>query len=228
MEGACFSIGSRMLTVPLACYDDGKLRRRTQSWEQETVHVAAEDRPGIEAELRELLEEAAGAEPGTIVTRDVFCARRTGLRTWAALPPEAGSHRVRDVLRALDHERALWAAAEPHATRVHALTVVLARAAGDDWPTFDPSTWASLFPVACAAMGVAAPEVAGAAVYPDPRVAAYLLAELGGGLSGAGAAGGDRPPAARGTDPRLTGLGPVPGGRDPPAPALGSPFPEGA
>src|SRR5262249_55211794 len=82
---------------------------------------AAEDRPSIEAELRQLLDDAA-AEPGAIATRDIFCARRTGRRTWAALPPEAGSHRVRDVLRALDHERALWAAAEPHATRVHALT----------------------------------------------------------------------------------------------------------
>ncbi|HXM57561.1 MAG TPA: hypothetical protein VOB72_19335, partial [Candidatus Dormibacteraeota bacterium] len=51
MEGACLSIGSRMLTVPLACFRDGRPLRRTQSWEQETVHVDAGDRPAIEAEL---------------------------------------------------------------------------------------------------------------------------------------------------------------------------------
>ncbi|HEY7200070.1 MAG TPA: hypothetical protein VIC57_07665 [Candidatus Dormibacteraeota bacterium] len=223
MEGACFSIGSRMLTVPLACYDGGRLRRRTQSWEQETVHAAAEARPAIAAELSEVLHEAE-AEPGAIVSTDVFCARRSGQRTWAALPPEAGSHRVRDVLRALDHERALWAAPEPHATRVHALTVVLARAAGDDWPTFDPSTWAALFPVACAAMGVQAPDVAGAAVYPDPRVAAYLLAELGGELSVADDVVVYRPPAAGAPKPVLAVLQPFRSGLYALTPALDSLF----
>jgi hypothetical protein len=194
MEGACFSIGSRMLTVPLALFEGKDLRRRTQSWEQETLHVDPEERPAIEAELDELLLDAA-ADPGVVVTRDLLCARRTGQRTWVALPPEAGSHRVRDVLRGLDHERALWAAREPHATRVHALTVVLARAVGDEWPTFDASTWASRFPAACAALGVTAPDVTGAAVYPDPRVAAYLLAELGGELSVADDVVVYRPPA---------------------------------
>lgn len=223
MEGACFSIGSRMLTVPLAGFEDGRLRRRTQSWEQETVHVGAEERQAIEAELGELLS-AAAAEPGAIVARDLFVARRTGRRTWTALPPEAGSHRVRDVLRGLDHERALWAAPEPHATRVHALTVVLTRAAGDDWPTFDPSTWASLFPVACAAMGVAVPDVAGAAVYPDPRVAAYLLAEVGGELSVADDVVVYRPPAGEPGEPVLTVLEPFRHGWYALTPALDSLF----
>jgi hypothetical protein len=197
MEGACLSIGSRMLTVPLACFDGGRLRRRTQSWEQETLHVAEDERSAIEGELRELLVTAT-ADPGAIVTSELLCARHTGGRTWAALPPEAGSHRVRDVLRGLDHERALWAAPEPHATRVHALTVVLARAAGDDWPTFDAGTWAALFPVACDAVGVRAPDLSGAAVYPDPRVAAYLLAELGGELSVADDVVVYRPPPGEG------------------------------
>src|SRR5262249_12779794 len=48
MAGACLSIGSRMLTVPLACFEGGRLRRRTQSWEQETVHAQAEERSAIE------------------------------------------------------------------------------------------------------------------------------------------------------------------------------------
>src|SRR5215471_16529 len=223
MEGACLSIGSRMLTVPLACFDGGRLRRRTQSWEQETLHVAADERSAIEGELRELLAMAM-ADPGAIVSSELLCARHTGGRTWAALPPETGSHRVRDVLRGLDHERALWAAPEPHATRVHALTVVLARAAGDEWPTFDPSTWASLFPVACAAMGVEAPEVAGAAVYPDPRVAAYLVAELGGELSVADDVVVYRPPADRGTGPVLAALEPFRSGWYSLTPALDSLF----
>jgi hypothetical protein len=223
MEGACFTIGSRMLTVPLACFEDRRLLRRTQSWEQETVHVKAEERPAIESELGDLLG-AAAAEPGGIVTRDLFVGRRTGRRTWAALPPEAGIHRVRDVLRGLDHERALWAAPEPHATRVHALTVVLARAAGDDWPTFDPSTWASLFPVACRAMGVEAPDVAGAAVYPDPRVAAYLLAELGGKLSVADDVVVYRPPAGEAGEPVLAVLEPFRHGWYALTPALDSLF----
>jgi hypothetical protein len=223
MEGACLSIGSRMLTVPLACFDGGRLRRRTQSWEQETVHVGAEERSAIEGELHELLVTAT-AEPGTIVSSELLCARHTGGRTWAALPPEAGSHRVRDVLRGLDHERALWTAPEPHATRVHALTVVLARAAGDDWPTFDAGTWASLFPIACAALGLEAPDVSGAAVYPDPRVAAYLLAELGGELSVADDVVVYRPPDGEGTEPVLAVLEPFRHGWYALTPALDSLF----
>jgi hypothetical protein len=223
LEGACFSIGSRMLTVPLACFEGGRLQRRTQSWEQETVHVDPAERPAIETELAELLREAA-AQPGAIVAHDLFCARCSGPRTWAALPPEAGSHRVRDVLRGLDHERALWAAPEPHATRVHALTVVLARAAGDDWPTFDAGTWAALFPAACRALGVAAPEVAGAAVYPDPRVAAYLLAGLGGELSVADDVVVYRPPDGDGAEPVLAVLEPFRHGWYALTPALDSMF----
>jgi hypothetical protein len=61
--------------------------------------------------------------------------------------------------------------------------VLLARAVGDPWPTFDPGTWARSLPSACAALGVPPPAVDGAAVYPDPRVAAYLLSELGGELA---------------------------------------------
>jgi hypothetical protein len=226
MEGACFSIGSRMLTVPLACFEGARLRRRTQSWEQETVHVGSDERTAIQAELDGLLVQAA-ADPGSIVARDLFCARQTSGRTWAALPPEAGSHRVRDVLRGLDHERALWSAPEPHSTRVHALTVVLSRAAGDDWPTFDAGTWASQFPVACAAMGVEAPDVAGAAVYPDPRVAAYLLAELGGELSVADDVVVYRPPASgdgAAREPVLSVLEPFRGGWYALTPALDTLF----
>jgi hypothetical protein len=223
LEGACLSMGSRMLTVPLACFEGGKLTRRTQSWEQETVHADPAARPGIWAELDQLLLDAA-AQAGSIVAGERFCARSTGRRTWAALPPETGGHRVRDLLRGLDHERALWAAPEPHATRVHALTVVLGRAVGDDWPTFEPSTWGSLFPAACRVLGVEPPDVAGAAVYPDPRVAAYLLAELGGELSVADDVVVYRPPGADGTGPVISVLEPFRHGWYSLTPALDSLF----
>jgi hypothetical protein len=223
VAGACLSIGSRMLTVPLAIFEGGRLRRRTQSWEQETVHVTAEERAAIAGELQELVA-AAAARPGAIVSSELLCARNTDGRTWAALPPETGSHRVRDLLRGLDHERALWAAPEPHATRVHALTIVLARAAGDDWPTFDAGTWTSLFPVACAALGLEAPDVSGAAVYPDPRVAAYLLSELGGELSVADDVVVYRPPDGEGIEPVLAVLEPFRHGWYALTPALDSLF----
>lgn len=223
MEGACLSMGSRMLTVPLACFVGGRPRRRTQTWEQETVHAAAADRPAIERELQDVLS-AAAAKPGAIVGSELLSARQTAGRTWAALPPETGSHRVRDVLRGLDHERALWAAPEPHATRVHALTVILARAAGDDWPTFDAGTWASLFPVACGALGLQAPDVSGAAVYPDPRVAAYLLSTLGGELSAADDVVVYRPPAGRASEAVLAVLEPFRHGWYALTPALDSLF----
>ena len=180
-EGACFSIGSRMLTVPLACFVSGALTRRTQTWEQEMAPPDQVVRNLLAADVDELLRDAVLA-PGEIVRRGVLCGRRTGRQVWAALPPETGVHRVRDVLHGLDHERALWSAPEPHATRVHALTLALASAVGDPWPTFDAGAWAAAFPAACAALGVPAQRVDGATVYPDPRVAAHLLAELGGRL----------------------------------------------
>lgn len=208
-EGACFSIGSRMLTVPLACFEGGAVRRCTQAWEQETGPGGpdAGDATSLVADLREVLAEAARHE-GQIVSHGLLSARGTGRRVWAALPPEAGTHRVRDVLRGVDHERALWSAPEPHATRVHALTVALARAAGDEWPTFDATTWTAQLPAACAAMGIEAPRVGPAAVYPDPRFAAHLLAELGGELTVVDEVVVYRPPAAR-TSPVLSLLEPA-------------------
>ncbi len=208
VEGACFTIGSRMLTVPLACFESGAVARSTQAWEQEIAHGEPEARDALAADLDELLRDAV-LSPGVIVRRGLLCARRSGRRAWAALPPEAGAHRVRDVLRGLEHERALWAAPEPHATRVHALALAMARAVGDSWPTFDAGTWATGFPAACAALGLRAPPVEGAAVYPDPRVAAYLLAELGGRLAVDEEVVIYRPPPAAAAAPILSVLDPA-------------------
>lgn len=210
--GACLSIGSRMLTLPLACFEPGGPRRCTQSWEQEAVHAEPGLRAAIEAELAGLLGEASG-RPGQVVAGELLCARRTGGRTWVALPPETGPDRVRDVLRGLDHERALWSAPEPHASRVHAVTVLLDRAAGGNWPTFDRATWASRFPAACAVRDLTPPRgLEGAAVYPDPRVAAHLLAELGGDLWVADGVVAYRPGRPAAGAAALAALEPLPGG----------------
>ena len=54
-----------------------------------------------------------------------IAARHVGDGTWISLVPETGPDRARDVLRGLEHERALWSAPEPHATTVHALTALV-------------------------------------------------------------------------------------------------------
>lgn len=209
-EGACFSIGSRMLTLPLACYERGRLVRCTGSWEQETRFAHGASQHLLEESAAGVLE-AARAAPGAIVYHDLFAARVSGERTWLALPPETGTNRVKDVLRGLDHERVLWAAPEPHATRVQALTLILARRAGQEWPVFDASSWVQAFPAACQALGVDPPALTGATLYPDGRVAAFLLAELGGRLRvSQGTVVFDPPPQAA-TDPLLSVL--EPGGR---------------
>jgi hypothetical protein len=89
---------------------------------------------------------------------------------------------VRVLLRGLHHERALWSAPEPHATRVSALTTLLQAAMGEAWPSAPPGVYAEDLPAACAALGVAPPERVDALRPPDPRAAAFLLAEAGGRL----------------------------------------------
>lgn len=208
-EGACFSIGSRLLTVPLACFEAGKLSRCTQAWEQETRFAEPATRSVLEGNVRGLLA-AARSRPGQIVYLDLMSARSAGpQRTWLALPPETGSNRVWDVLRGLDHERTLWSAPEPHATRVLALTALLAHAVGQALPTSTAATWGEVFPRACRTLGVEAPELRGAAIYPEPRVGAYLLSELGGRLEAVEGVVEYRPPADAAADPLVTLLEPT-------------------
>jgi hypothetical protein len=180
--GPCLSLGSRRLTLPLAVLDGGRVRRATQTWEQ-GVRSLDEDVPGaILADLGQVLAAAAG-EPGAIVRHGLLRARWTPAGTWVALPPETGPGRARDVLRGLDHERVLWSGPEPHATRVHGLISLLARSLGDPPTAFAPEAFTRELPRACAALGVAAPEVGPMLACPDPRTTAFLLAELGGALA---------------------------------------------
>src|SRR5207245_1397666 len=91
--------------APPAPNAPGAGTRRTQTWEQEMAPPDQVVRNLLAADVDELLRDAVLA-PGEIVRRGVLCGRRTGRQVWAALPPETGVHRVRDVLHGLDHERA--------------------------------------------------------------------------------------------------------------------------
>jgi hypothetical protein len=180
--GPCLSLGSRRLTLPLAVFAGGRAARASQTWEQ-SVRSLDPAVPGtLLADLREVLE-AAPEEPGTIVRHGLLRARWTPAGTWVALPPETGSERARDVLRGLDHERLLWSAPEPHATRVHGLIALLGRSLGDRPRAFAPEAFARELPRACAALGVEPPRPGPLLACPDPRATAFLLAELGGELA---------------------------------------------
>jgi len=137
----------------------------------------------IRADLGPVLA-AAESRPGVMTRHGLLSARAGGSGTWVAMPPETGSERAREALRGLDHERALWAAPEPHATRVHGLIALLSRSLGDPPTAYAPEAFARELPRACAALGVATPEAGGLLACPDPRATAFLLAELGGELVG--------------------------------------------
>jgi len=92
------------------------------------------------------------------------------------------------------------------------LATLLQVAMGDPWPSVPPSTFAEVFPAACASLGVAAPQPVDAVAYPEPRVTALLLAELGGRLIRQGDEAWLIPPAAALDNPLLHALGATPGG----------------
>jgi hypothetical protein len=179
--GPCLSLGSRRLTLPMAVFARDRILRATQTWEQSVRSLDPAVPETILADLGQVLE-AAVREPGAIVRRGLLRARATPAGTWVAMPPETGPERTRDVLRGLDHERVLWSAPEPHATRVHGLISLLARSLGDRPTAYAPEAFARELPRACAALGAAAPELGPFLACPDPRATAFLLAELGGEL----------------------------------------------
>lgn len=180
--GPCLSVGSRRLTLPLAVYAGDRLLRATQTWGQ-AVRSLDPAVPGtILADLGPVLG-AAEAAPGTIASHGLLRARRTQSGSWVALPPETGQERARDVLRGLDHERVLWSAPEPHATRVHGLISLLARSLGDPPTAYAPEAFARELPRACVTLGLTPPALGPVLACPDPRATAFLLAELGGELA---------------------------------------------
>jgi hypothetical protein len=182
-QGASLGLGAARLTLPVACIRGDRVERATVAWDQDP------DVPGfgqpLTATLADLVRRTE-ANPGRVEFHDLYRARSAGGRTWIVLSPEGDSARARDLLRGMAHEQALWSVPEPHATRVHALAALLAGALGEPLPAVPPSVWDEVLPEACAALGLEVPPPAGAMILPDPRLAAFLLAEAGGRLVTAG------------------------------------------
>jgi hypothetical protein len=178
-RGASLGLGSSRLTLPVACVRAGRVERSTLAWDGDPDAPGFGQRP--DGPLAELVGRAE-SDPGRVAFGDLYRARCRGGRTWLVLGPPSGSARVRDLLRGLAHEQALWAAPEPHATRVHALATLLGGALGDPLPAVPPGVWAEVLPRACACLGLRAPPAPPALLLPDPRLAAFLLAETCGRL----------------------------------------------
>jgi hypothetical protein len=178
-QGASLGLGAARLTLPVACVRGDRVERATLSWDQDP------DVPGFGQPLRGPLADLVRrteANPGRIEFHDLYRARSESGRTWIVLSPESDSARARDLLRGMTHEQALWSVPEPHATRVHALAALLAGALGEPLPAVPPSVWGEVLPEAFAALGLDVPACPDAMVLPDPRLAAFLLAEAGGRL----------------------------------------------
>jgi hypothetical protein len=208
-EGAALGLGSPRLGLPLARVGEGRVQRATQAWAQERALPG----PGglIREGLADLVAEAR-LRPGEIAFRDLFRARCRGDATWLVLAPETGSSRARDVLRGLEHERVLWTAPEPHATRIAALAALLAVALGDGWPSVPPSVWDDVFPAACRALGRPVTAAPPSLILPEPRLAAFLLDELGGELVAVADVAAVRLPEAARAPALLAALPPGPDG----------------
>ncbi|MFZ0218070.1 MAG: hypothetical protein WAM30_19220 [Candidatus Dormiibacterota bacterium] len=210
-----FGVGSRNLALPLCCEEAAVATRTTRSWDQEHDPNAPDGGDG-DPRLLEHLRRAAQAQAGQIVTHAYHTARAIPgtERVWFAMPPESGDDRIRDALRGLDHEQALLRAPEPYGSRVHALNVLLRAGLGDRsaLTTCYRQDWLRRFPAAMRAFGLAAPALRDAAGYPDPQVAAWLLAEYRGHLD-VDATGAVWFSPATPSDARLNLLGADAGGR---------------
>jgi hypothetical protein len=181
LMGACLSLGNQRFTLPVAVYSGWQVTRSTQTWEQE---LAGPDSDGVARTWQAVTGtlQAAWQQPGRVARHDLYAARHVNAGTWISLVPEAGADRTRDVLRGLDHERALWSAPEPYATTVHSLITLLTWSLDAARTAIAPDAFAREFPRACAALGMPVHAVPPLLACPDPRVTAFLLRELGGSL----------------------------------------------
>jgi hypothetical protein len=206
LTGACLSLGSRRLTLPVAVYSGWQVARATQTWEQELAGPDPDERERTWRAVTGTLQ-AAWEQPGRVVRHDLYAARHVDVGTWISLVPETGPDRARDVLRGLDHERTLWSAPEPFATTVHALITLLGWSLGAPRSAIAPEAFARDFPAACAALGLPSQAPPPLLACPDPRLTAFLLKELGGSLVAEPAGASLRPSAAGRGNPIVTLLG---------------------
>jgi hypothetical protein len=178
-RSASLEVGLNRLALPLALIRDGRVKKATRSWDEETglppgVAVAANARAGR-------CVAAATAAPGVIACVEGWSARTARNGVWVAIPPDAVVDRARDVLDGMVHERALWdGVPEPAQSRIVALAGILAAMLGADLVRVPGATWNRRAPEIAAAYGlrIVVPHFAGAGAV-DPRVAVYLASEFG-------------------------------------------------
>jgi len=176
---ATLELGLRDLTLPLAAIRYKRVLKATRTWDEETGCLpSATVEPGTRLSA---CVEAARAAPGAAVRRDGWTARLARERTWVAIPPDGVLDRARDVLDGIAHERALWEGIAPaQQARVVALTLLLGARLSEPLPRVPAGVWNRRMPGLAAAFGlrmeVPRMNALGAV---DPRVAAYLAAELG-------------------------------------------------
>jgi hypothetical protein len=177
--GATLELGLQDLTLPLAAIRGHRVVKATRTWDEETGCL-----PGAGVEPGSRLAaclDAASSSPGRAVSCDGWAARQVRERSWVAIPPDDVLERARDVLDGIAHERALWEGiAPPLQARVYALTALLGARLGSPLPRVPAGIWnqrmLGLAPALGLPMDVPRLTALGAL---DPRLCAYLAAELG-------------------------------------------------
>jgi hypothetical protein len=203
---ATLELGLRDLALPLAMVRAQHVVKATRAWDEETGCL-----PGARAEPGSRLGaclEAAARDPGSVVSRAGWSARQAGERTWVAIPPDDVMDRARDVISGMAHERALWEGVpEPHLTRVVALAALLGQRLGTPLPRVPAAAWNREMATLARALGLRTPvpSFAGLGAV-DPRVAAYLAAEVGEEILAEEDDLFLRPRPGMADDPRLAGL----------------------
>jgi hypothetical protein len=179
---ATLELGMHDLAFPVAQIRDRTIRKATRTWDEETGCL-----PGSEVQEGTRLAgclDSAAARPRHIVRRDGWSARRVGDRTWIAVLPDDVIDRARDVVTGLGHERALWEGiGEPRQSAVFALGALLGGRLGSPLPRSPAGAWNRRMADLASAFRLPGevPQVRGLGAV-DPRIAAYLAAELGAGF----------------------------------------------
>jgi hypothetical protein len=203
---ATLELGLRDLALPLAAVRDGRVIKATRTWDEETACLPGH---GIAPATRlAACVERASSSPGSVVDHEGWRARAAGGRTWVAIPPDDIVDRARDVLDGMSHEHALWEGVpEATTTTVFALTSLLAARLGTPLPRVPSAAWETGMRRVAASMGLDSrvPRFTGLGAV-DPRIAAYLAAELGEELSVKGDDLMLRLRPGVGEDPRLVAL----------------------
>ena len=177
--GATLELGLHDLALPLAAIRSYRVVKATRTWDEETGYL-----PGaavVPASRLAACLDAASRSAGTAVRRDGWTARLVRERYWVAIPPDEVLERARDVLEGIAHGRALWEGIAPRLqARVYALTALLGARLGSALPRVPAGIWnqrmLDLAPALGLRMDVPRLFALGGV---DPRIAAYLAAELG-------------------------------------------------